>query len=172
MTALDRRHRRRHHPRCGAAVWRARGDAGIAGVLVLCLAVVLASCGAVLSSLAAVAVARHRAAGVADLAALAAAQRVLSGPPTACAAASRTASAGGGRLRSCRVTGDLVDVVAEIRPAGPLGALGTAAARARAGPATITSLAPAAPQAVQERGHLPAVELVSGARRAVRLAGV
>jgi secretion/DNA translocation related TadE-like protein len=114
---------------------RPRGDAGAAGVLVLCLAVVLASCGAVLSSLAAVGVARHRAAGVADLAALAAAERALAGPATACAAAARTAEAGAGRLVSCDVTGDVAHVVAEVRPPGWLGTLGAARGQARAGPA-------------------------------------
>jgi secretion/DNA translocation related TadE-like protein len=128
----------RQGPRPGPR--RCRGDHGVAGILVLCLAVVLACCGAVLSALAAVAVARHRAAGVADLAALAGAQRVLSGPAAACQAAARTADSGGGRLRACTVTGDLVEVAAEVRPAGPLGAFGTAVSRARAGPA-----GPAAP---------------------------
>lgn len=115
---------------------RCSGDCGVAGILVLCLAVVIASCGAVLSSLAAVGVARHRAAGVADLAALAAAERALSGAGPACQAAAQVATAGGARLRSCAVTGDVAEVVVEIRPPGPLGSFGVAAARARAGPAT------------------------------------
>lgn len=112
-----------------------RGDAGVAGVLVLCLAVVVASCGAVLSSLGAVAVARHRAAGVADLAALSAAQRALAGQGPACAAAARTADAAAARLVSCTLTGDVALVVAEVRPPGWLGSLGAARGRARAGPA-------------------------------------
>lgn len=118
----------RRQPRCG-------GDAGVAGVLVLCLAVVVASCGALLASLAAVGVARHRAAGVADLAALAAAERALSGADVACAAAARTAEAGAGRLVSCTLAGDVAHVVAEVRPPGLLGTLGAARGAARAGPA-------------------------------------
>ena len=113
---------------------RCSGEAGVAGVLVLCLAVVVASCGAVLVSVAAVGLARHRAAGVADLAALAAAERALAGPGAACAAAARTAAAGAGRVLSCTVTGEVAHVVAEVRPPGWLGTLGAARSQARAGP--------------------------------------
>ena len=111
-------------------------DAGAAGVLVLCLAVVVASLGSVLSSLAAVGVARHRAAGVADLAALAAAERARAGQATACAAAARTAQAGGGRVVSCTVTGEVAHIVTQVRPPGWLGTLGTTRSQARAGPAS------------------------------------
>lgn len=110
------------------------GDDGVAGVLVLSLACVLALVGALGANLAAVAVARQRAAAVADLAALAAAARVLDGPAVACARAVRLATDNGGRLTSCSVAGDVAIVVAEVRPAGPLGSLGAASARARAGP--------------------------------------
>lgn len=113
---------------------RLRGDAGIAGVLVLLLAVVVASVGALLATLAAVGVARHRAAGVADLSALAGAQQALAGPSAACAAAARTAAAGAAALLDCQVSGDQVEVVVEVRPPGPLGDLGAATGRARAGP--------------------------------------
>jgi secretion/DNA translocation related TadE-like protein len=116
-------------------VSRPTGDAGVAGVLVLSLSCVLALVGALGANLAAVAVARQRAAAVADLAALAAAARVLDGPAAACARASRLAADSGGLLASCAVDGDVAVVVAEVRPAGPLGRLGAASARARAGPA-------------------------------------
>lgn len=112
---------------------RCRGDRGVAGVMVLALAVVVLALAAVQASLAAVAVARHRAAGVADLAALAAAQQVRSG--SACAAAGRAAVAGGATLVSCAVDAADVHVVVEVRPPGPLGDLGAARGRARAGPA-------------------------------------
>ena len=118
---------------------RLRGDAGVAGVLVLVLAVVLASVGALLATLAAVGVARHRAAGVADLSALAAAQQALSGPAAACTAAERTAIAGTATVIHCQVTGDQVEVVVEVRPPGPLEGLGAARGRARAGPSQSAS---------------------------------
>ena len=110
------------------------GDAGVAGVLVMALASVLALVGALSSTLAAVAVARQRAAGVADLAALAAAGLALEGPAVACGRASALARRNGGRLTSCRLDGEQVEVVAEVQPAGVLGGLGAATARARAGP--------------------------------------
>lgn len=49
--------------------------------------------------------ARHRAGGVADLAALAAAGRALEGQDTACAAAAGVAGAQGARLVRCAVRG-------------------------------------------------------------------
>lgn len=110
------------------------GEAGVAGVLVLALAAVLALVGMLSTGLAAVAVARQRAAAVADLAALAAAARVLDGSAVACDRAEDVARRNGGRLTGCRLDGDRVEVVAEVRPAGPLGRLGVASARARAGP--------------------------------------
>ena len=110
------------------------GEAGVAGVLVLALASVLALFGALSSSLAAAAVARQRAAGVADLAALAAAGLALDGPAVACDRATALAVRNGGRLTSCRLEGEQAVVVAEVRPAGVLGGLGAASARARAGP--------------------------------------
>lgn len=110
------------------------GDGGLATVLVLSLAAVLVLLGAVTSAVAAVAVARARAASAADLSALAAAAVTLEGPAAACERAERLASRAGARLTSCQVDGDLVQVVAQVRPPGPIGRLGTASARARAGP--------------------------------------
>ena len=111
---------------------RARGDQGVASVLVL--AAVLALLGAGSASLAAVAVARQRAASAADLSALAAAEGVLEGQSAACARARRVAALVGAELVTCLIAGDTVDLVVEVRPAGRLGRLGTASARARAGP--------------------------------------
>ena len=113
---------------------RARGDQGVATVLVLALAAVLALLGAGSTSLAAVAVARQRAASAADLSALAGAERVLDGQASACARARHIAGLVGAKLLTCSVTDDVVDLVVEVRPAGPLGLLGAAASRARAGP--------------------------------------
>jgi secretion/DNA translocation related TadE-like protein len=79
--------------------------------------------------------ARHRAAAAADLAALAAAGQVWSGPAAACASAGGVAEANGAVLRSCRVRGEQVEVVASVEVAGPAAVLGDADRRARAGPA-------------------------------------
>lgn len=111
------------------------GDRGAAAVLVLALAGLLSLLGAATSAVAAVGVARQRAAAVADLAALAAAAHVLEGAPVACGRAHRLAAQDAASLRSCRVQGDVVEVVSEVRPPGPLGRLGAATGRARAGPA-------------------------------------
>ena len=116
--------------------WRRSGDAGVAGVLVLSLASVLALVGALSTSLAAVAVARQRAGAVADLAGLAAAARSLDGQAVACDRAVRIAHANGGRVLACRLEGEQVSVTAQVRPPGALGRLGSASARARAGPTT------------------------------------
>jgi secretion/DNA translocation related TadE-like protein len=105
-------------------------------VLVLAAATVLLLVGMVLTSLAAVGVARHRAGSVADLSALAAAASAHLGSGPACAAAQDVAARSAARLVECRVVGDVADVVAGVRPPGRLGELGEATARARAGPAS------------------------------------
>ncbi|MFE5189225.1 Rv3654c family TadE-like protein [Streptomyces sp. NPDC056628] len=72
---------------------------------------------------------RHRAAGGADLAALAAADHWAEGTAAACARAERVAEASGARLVRCVVVGDVSDVTA-ASGRGPF----TADVRARAGP--------------------------------------
>ncbi|MFJ8805624.1 Rv3654c family TadE-like protein [Streptomyces sp. NPDC102490] len=106
----------------------------VAAIAVLCLVfgVVLALGQAV--------VARHRAAGGADLAALAAADHWARGGTAACGRASRVARAQGVRLVRCVITGQVSDVTA-ASGRGPF----TAEVRARAGPAPLTSPAPAPP---------------------------
>lgn len=81
-------------------------------------------------------VTRHRAAGAADLAALAAAGAAPSGERAACDRARWVAERMAVELRSCRLVGwdALVEVVAV--PPGVLSEFGSAAARARAGPVT------------------------------------
>ncbi|AQS72030.1 hypothetical protein B1H29_16940 [Streptomyces pactum] len=76
-------------------------------------------------------VARHRAAGGADLAALAAADHWARGGTAACARADRVARAQGVRLVRCVLTGQVSDVTA-ASGRGPF----AAEVRARAGPAT------------------------------------
>ncbi|MEV0013426.1 Rv3654c family TadE-like protein [Streptomyces tendae] len=86
-------------------------------------------------------VARHRAAGGADLAALAAADHWAQGGTAACERASRVARAQQVRLVRCVITGQISDVTA-ASGRGPF----TAEIRARAGPAaSLTSPAPVPP---------------------------
>ncbi|MGA5894564.1 Rv3654c family TadE-like protein [Streptomyces venetus] len=102
-----------------ATVW----SVGAIAVLCVVFGVVLALGQAV--------VLRHRAAGGADLAALAAADHWAEGGPAACARAGRVATAQGVRLVRCEVVGEISDVTA-ASGRGPF----TAEVRARAGPPT------------------------------------
>ncbi|NBM16571.1 Rv3654c family TadE-like protein, partial [Streptomyces sp. GC420] len=74
-------------------------------------------------------VARHRAGGAADLAALAAADHALIGPEAACGRAARVALAQGTRMVRCSVVLEVADVSVRAR-AGPFGTT----VRSRAGP--------------------------------------
>lgn len=116
--------------RGSATVW----SVGAIAVLCLVFGVVLALGQAV--------VARHRAAGGADLAALAAADRWAGGGAAACDRAERVARAQGVRLVRCALTGQVSDVTA-ASGTGPF----TAEVRARAGPASPTPPAPIVPLA-------------------------
>ncbi|MBD0838831.1 Rv3654c family TadE-like protein [Streptomyces sp. TRM68416] len=109
---------RRYSDRGSATVW------SVAALAVLCVVfgVVLALGQAVVT--------RHRAAGGADLAALAAAYHWAEGPAAACARADRAARAQGTRLVRCALVGDISDVTA-ASGRGPF----AAEVRARAGPA-------------------------------------
>ncbi len=109
------------------------GSEGFATVATLALALVLIAVSALVATLGAVAVARHRASAAADLAALAGASHALEGEAAACKAARRVATAQGGVLMSCRLEGSDALVEVSITPAGRLGQLGTARAVARAG---------------------------------------
>ncbi|CAM5558867.1 hypothetical protein SALBM311S_03567 [Streptomyces alboniger] len=96
----------------------------IAAIAVLCVVV-----GVVLAMGQAV-VARHRAAGGADLAALAVADHWVDGGTAACARADRVARAQSARLVRCVLVGEISDVTA-ASGRGPF----AAEVRARAGPA-------------------------------------
>ena len=114
---------------------RGSRERGSATVWVLLLAAVLAVVAAAAVLVGAAVVARHRAAGAADLAALAAAGRAVAGDPVACATAAEVAVANGAELPGCHVgPGSVVDV--EVRVTAGLGGLGVheAVGRARAGP--------------------------------------
>ncbi|MFB9352143.1 Rv3654c family TadE-like protein [Streptomyces heliomycini] len=118
--------RARRSDRGSATVW----SVGAIAVLCVVFGVVLALGHAV--------VVRHRAAGGADLAALAAADHWTEGGTAACDRADRVARAQGARLVRCVITGEVSDVsVASGR--GPF----TAEIRARAGPAEPPPRAPA-----------------------------
>ncbi|MFD5518851.1 Rv3654c family TadE-like protein [Streptomyces sp. NPDC127066] len=130
------RSRRRNRRRVWSAVgrgrrgrWRAFPDRGSATVWTVgAIAVLCAVFGAVLSMGQAVVV-RHRAAGAADLAALAAADHWSDGGTAACARADRVARAQSARLVRCAVEGQISDVTASSGT-GPI----TAEVRSRAGP--------------------------------------
>ncbi|MBD0691228.1 Rv3654c family TadE-like protein [Streptomyces sp. CBMA123] len=113
-------------------------DAGSATVWLLALAMLGTVVFAATIAVGAVVAARHRAESAADLAALAAADRLLLDPDGGCGRAAGIAAAQGAGLVSCAVdrSADAVEVVAEV----PVGGLplrlpvGPARARARAGP--------------------------------------
>ncbi|MGH4033174.1 Rv3654c family TadE-like protein [Actinomycetota bacterium Odt1-20B] len=109
---------------------RGRGDRGAATVwVVVVMAALCVVCGAGLA-LGQVVVARHRAGGAADLAALAAADHWMEGRAGACARARQVAAAQGTRVVRCAVVGEVSDVEAAAE-FGPF----VARVRARAGPA-------------------------------------
>ncbi|MEU0440105.1 Rv3654c family TadE-like protein, partial [Streptomyces sp. NPDC006186] len=123
--------------RCGTGVSAAwRSDSGsatvwsVGGIAVLCVVF------GVLSALGQIVVARHRAAGGADLAALAAADHWADGGEAACARAAEVARAQGVRLVRCTITGETSDVTA-ASGRGPF----TVEVRSRAGPAAPVGLA-------------------------------
>lgn len=125
----------------GVHLGAARSDRGSATVWsVGAIAVLCVVFGAVLALGQAVVV-RHRAAGGADLAALAAADHWADGPVVACARAEGVARDQGTRLVRCAMVGEISDVTA-ASGRGPF----TAEVRARAGPAgPVTSQAPLPP---------------------------
>jgi secretion/DNA translocation related TadE-like protein len=83
-------------------------------------------------------IARHRAQAAADLAALAAAGRVGSGPQSACALASAVAVANRSRLTACTVAE--LDMIVSVDVPVALGRIGVASAHAaaRAGPGRVS----------------------------------
>ncbi|MZF91088.1 Rv3654c family TadE-like protein [Streptomyces sp. SID5643] len=114
-----------------AGVRRGGPDRGSAGVWSVGVIAVLCVVFGVVLALGQAVVIRHRAAGGADLAALAAADHWADGDTAACARAGRVARAQGVRLVRCEVAGEISDVTA-ASGRGPF----TAEVRARAGPPT------------------------------------
>ena len=109
-------------------------DRGFVTIAVAGLLLMLLSVTALVATLGAVAVARHRAAAAADLAALAAASRALEGSGAACQAAATVARRQSAHLLSCSISGLEALVVVGVRPPGRIGLLGEARATSRAGP--------------------------------------
>lgn len=107
--------------------WADRGSATLGALTAMLMLTVVF--GAVLT-MAQVVVARHRAGGAADLAALAAADHGSQGRVEACARARQVARAQGTRIVHCAVLGGISDitVAADLGPFTP-------SARSRAGPA-------------------------------------
>ncbi|UQS27665.1 flp pilus-assembly TadE/G-like family protein [Amycolatopsis thermalba] len=108
---------------------RLRNDRGAATVWAACAIAALVVVAGLLWGLGSAAIARHRAGGAADLAALAAAGQVGHGTDLACGRARWVAERMGARVVSCRFEGwdALVEVVVDT-------GLGSAVGRARAGP--------------------------------------
>ncbi|MET7475050.1 Rv3654c family TadE-like protein [Streptomyces sp. NPDC005648] len=121
-----------------ATAWRR--DRGSATVWSLGAIAVLCVVFGVVLALGQAVVVRHRAAGGADLAALAAADHWADGTAAACARADRVARAQSARLVRCVVVGQISDVTA-ASGRGPF----AAEIRARAGPPEPLRTAPPAP---------------------------
>jgi secretion/DNA translocation related TadE-like protein len=112
-----------------------RGSATLVAVAMMAVLMAIVLGGSVVGS---AVIARHRAQAAADLAALAAAGRIASGPQSACGWATSVAAANGGRVAACTV--EELDVVVTVEVTVPLGSLGIApaSAAARAGPVPST----------------------------------
>jgi secretion/DNA translocation related TadE-like protein len=108
-----------------------REERGSASVWVLAIGLVAIMVAQALAVIGSATVARHRAQAAADLAALAAALRVLEGESVACARAAEVSARNGASLVACRLDG--FDVVVTVEVAGPA-VWGAAQRSARAGP--------------------------------------
>lgn len=119
----------------GAGPGRRRGtERGAGTVLVLSVVMVTLVVAQAVAVLAAGQMARHRAAAAADLAALAAAQRLAFGALDPCADAGRIARANGATLRDCLIDGVEVEVQVRVETTSALPWLPAQDRRARAGP--------------------------------------
>jgi secretion/DNA translocation related TadE-like protein len=98
--------------------------------------VALTALGVTVSGFTALATAKHRAAGAADLAALAGAQALQRGADP-CASAADLAARNGAVLADCTVAGRVVTVIARTDGPHLLGRAWTFESAARAGPATL-----------------------------------
>ncbi|WP_370117783.1 Rv3654c family TadE-like protein [Streptacidiphilus sp. MAP12-33] len=116
-------------------------DAGSATIWLLALLGLVAFAATAALAVAGAIAARHRAESAADLAALAAAGRLLLDPGQACAEAASIASAQGATLQACVIRADALEDSVEVdvsvpSPGGLVPGLPPARGRARAGPVT------------------------------------
>ncbi|RIQ27331.1 Rv3654c family TadE-like protein [Jiangella rhizosphaerae] len=109
-------------------------ECGAGTVLILSVVLVIMVATQAVAVLAAGQSARHRAAAAADLAALAAANRLALGSADPCADAGRIAEANGAALRDCVVDGMEVEVQVRVETTSLLPWLPAQDRRARAGP--------------------------------------
>lgn len=112
---------------------RDRGSGTVWAVMVIA---VLASLALAAAAIGGAIVTRHRAAGAADLAALAAADAVARADADPCRWAALVAERHGAVLTACSIDALVVDVVVGLAAGGLLDLGLTASVRARAGPAT------------------------------------
>jgi secretion/DNA translocation related TadE-like protein len=111
-------------------------DHGSATVYASFALVALTSLAVIVSGFTAIAAAKHRAAGAADLAALAGAQALQRGADP-CTSAAELATRNGALLVDCSVAGRVVTVIARTDGPHVLGRAWTFESAARAGPATL-----------------------------------
>lgn len=123
------------HRRDERTARRERGERGVATVLAAVLLLGMVAIAGFGLALGSAMLARHRAEGAADLAALAAAARAPRGSEHACAAASGVADAMRARLLDCALDGPDARIVIEIRVPAGLGPISPqVTGRSRAGP--------------------------------------
>ncbi len=113
----------------------ADGDRGSATIWTVAVIAALLVFATGILAVGSAAVTRHRAAGAADLAALAAADYAPDGEQAACGWARWVTDRMRVQLVSCHLDGWDALVQTSAEPAGPLARFGAATARARAGPA-------------------------------------
>ncbi|MFF1681345.1 Rv3654c family TadE-like protein [Streptomyces sp. NPDC058256] len=143
--------------------WAVRSDRGSATVWSVGVIAVLCVVFGVVLAMGQVVLVRHRAAGAADLAALAAADHWMDGATAACAEADRVARAQHARLVRCAIGGEISDVTAasgrepfaaEVRSrAGPAGPVRPAGPAEPTGPAQ--PVEPAGPEPEARSGSGP-----------------
>jgi secretion/DNA translocation related TadE-like protein len=119
-------------------------ERGSATVLVLVLATVLTTLAIAATTVGGILVGHRRAAAAADLAALAAAEALVSGGvtrggPDGCGQAALVSGANDARLTACEVEGRDVVVAVTVDVRMPFGATRSVPGRARAGPAEVSS---------------------------------
>ncbi|MCK9895155.1 Rv3654c family TadE-like protein [Frankia sp. AgB32] len=109
-------------------------DGGSATVWLLAMMFALLSLAGVAFTVTVIGGVRQRAAGAADLAALSAAGTPPADEGSVCAVAARVSAANGGRLVSCHIVADAVEVAVRVRLPAVIGVRAEVIGHARAGP--------------------------------------